>query len=69
MKEVFGLEPGGYRRENAFWTSASVDDLIARLPQGEQSDLRARKQTIARAYGTVSDTYQSGKSANDIPLA
>ena len=28
LKEVFGLEPGGYRRTNAFWTAYSIADLI-----------------------------------------
>src|SRR3954471_24284148 len=28
LKEVFGLEPGGYRRQNAFWNSFAVADLV-----------------------------------------
>ena len=28
LKEVFGLEPGGYRRQNAFWNSFAIADLV-----------------------------------------
>ncbi len=29
LKEVFGLEPGGYRKSNAFWNSFAIADLVA----------------------------------------
>ncbi|RED12999.1 deaminase [Pontivivens insulae] len=69
LKEVFGLEPGGYRRKNAFWSSASVDDLINKATKDVRSALEMRKAAIAAAYGSVSATYQASKSGNDIPLA
>lgn len=68
LKEVFGLEPGGYRRKNAFWTS----HFIAELVETEDEPLRARlKEQTARIktiYRQLSDRYQSGKDLNSIPL-
>jgi tRNA(Arg) A34 adenosine deaminase TadA len=68
LKEVFGLEPGGYRRSNAFWKSFGVKDLA----QTEDSDLRAefynRIQAINAAYSEMSETYQNSKTGNAIPL-
>lgn len=29
LNEVFGLPPGGYRRQNAFWHSHAIADLVA----------------------------------------
>ena len=29
LNEVFGLPPGGYRRQNAFWHSRAIADLVA----------------------------------------
>jgi len=33
LKEVFGLEPGGYRRTNEFWTAYAIGDLIDAEPE------------------------------------
>ncbi|OEC98991.1 MULTISPECIES: nucleoside deaminase [unclassified Rhizobium] len=68
LKEVFGLEPGGYRRQNAFWNSFAISDLVeteADLRKGELKDQTAR---IKQAYADLSDNYQASKSSNDIPL-
>lgn len=68
LKEVFTLDPGGYNAENAFWKSYSIPRLIASLPDRERMLLSARVVAIAARYAALSDSYQSGKSANDIPL-
>ena len=69
LKEVFGLEPGGYRRTNAFWTSRSIADLVASLPEAERPGFEARVAAIRERYARLSEAYQDGKAGNEIPLA
>ena len=68
LKEVFTLDPGGYRRQNAYWTARSVAEVIAGADAAAQPGLRARVAAIGAEYAALSDAYQHGKSANDIPL-
>ena len=62
LSEVFGLEPGGYRRQNAFWQSGRLADLL------NTEEERARLAAIRAAYGDLSGQYQAGKGGNAIPL-
>ncbi|MFN7011279.1 MAG: deaminase [Allorhizobium sp.] len=66
LKEVFGLEPGGYRKSNAFWNAFAIADLVAVDDDAEQ--LAAQSKRIRAVYDRLSQDYQSGKSDNDIPL-
>lgn len=68
LKEVFGLEPGGYRRNNAFWNSFFVADLVAAEDEPLKTELLAQTARIKAAYDTLSSTYQSSKDDNAIPL-
>jgi tRNA(Arg) A34 adenosine deaminase TadA len=68
LKEVFTLDPGGYRSENAFWTSHSIRALARSLPEAERARLEKRIDAIAATYDDLSAAYQSGKADNDIPL-
>jgi tRNA(Arg) A34 adenosine deaminase TadA len=68
LKEVFTLEPGGYNAENAYWKSFSLRKLMRQLPEAERARLEARAGAIAARYDELSDTYQSGKQDNNIPL-
>jgi tRNA(Arg) A34 adenosine deaminase TadA len=69
LKEVFGLEPGGYHRTNAFWTAYSIPDLIEAEPEPSRSTLREQQQRIQKRYDGLSNVYQESKGDNDIPLA
>lgn len=69
LKELFGLEPGGYRRTNAFWTAYAIRDLIDVEDEPLRSELRARAERIAARYAALSQRYQNGKGDNDIPLS
>ncbi|TPG37003.1 nucleoside deaminase [Mycolicibacterium hodleri] len=69
LKELFGLEPGGYRRTNAFWTAYSIPELIESEDEPLRGELRARQQRIRDRYQTLSDQYQESKGDNDIPLS
>lgn len=69
LKEVFGLEPGGYRRTNAFWTAYSITELVEATDEPERTELMARRQLITDRYAELSVHYQESKSDNDIPLS
>lgn len=68
LKEVFGLEPGGYRRNNAFWNSYFIADLVDSEAEPARTELKAQTDRIKAIYNSLSDTYQSSKTDNDIPL-
>ncbi|ARJ70895.1 tRNA-specific adenosine deaminase [Paracoccus contaminans] len=68
LKEVFTLEPGGYRRRNAYWQARSVAEVIAGADPSARPALHQRAAAIAAEYGRLSEQYQAGKADNDIPL-
>lgn len=68
LKEVFGLEPGGYRRQNAFWHSFAIADLVASEKEPLRADLQGRIEAIKRQYDNLSKRYQQSKAGNTIPL-
>jgi tRNA(Arg) A34 adenosine deaminase TadA len=68
LKEVFGLEPGGYRKQNAFWNSFAIADLVETEERALSAELKEQTARIKARYAALSDSYQSSKSANDIPL-
>ncbi|MDY6964240.1 MAG: nucleoside deaminase, partial [Pseudomonadota bacterium] len=68
LKEVFGLEPGGYRRQNAFWRSFALSELVDTEEEQQRAALQAQSARIRAAYDRLSDAYQSGKADNAIPL-
>jgi tRNA(Arg) A34 adenosine deaminase TadA len=68
LKEVFGLEPGGYRRTNEFWTAYSISDLVDSEAEPLRTQLREQTERIKATYAALSDQYQETKGDNDIPL-
>jgi tRNA(Arg) A34 adenosine deaminase TadA len=68
LKEVFGLEPGGYRRSNAFWTSYFITDLVETEEAQRKISLKEQVARIKKTYADLSVNYQSSKAENDIPL-
>jgi tRNA(Arg) A34 adenosine deaminase TadA len=68
LKEVFGLEPGGYRRQNAFWKSFAIADLVETEDEARKSELTAQAARIRARYDALSTIYQASKDANAIPL-
>jgi tRNA(Arg) A34 adenosine deaminase TadA len=69
LKEVFGLEPGGYRRSNEFWTAYAITDLINGAPEPVRTRLGEQRDRIRARYDTLSEQYQQSKGDNDIPLS
>ncbi len=68
LKEVFRLDPGGYAKNNAFWRSAAIADLVATSDETVQPALRSQDKRIREKYQSLSEAYQSGKDGNAIPL-
>lgn len=68
LKEVFRLEPGGYKHRNAFWRAYGLRAEINRLPPQEADALHDRLDAIKSVYAELSGQYQAGKAGNDIPL-
>ena len=69
LKELFGLEPGGYRRSNAFWTAYSISDLVESEAEPVRTQLRAQADQLHTRYAGLSQQYQDTKGDNDIPLS
>jgi len=68
LKEVFGLEPGGYRRSNAFWNSFWIADLASQAGPDERAEFNSRIEAVKATYGEMSNVYQASKDDNAIPL-
>ncbi|MGO4565638.1 nucleoside deaminase [Rhizobium sp. 2YAF20] len=68
LMEVFGLEPGGYRKRNAFWNSFAITDLVETETAAIKAELKAQTARIKAAYDGLSKSYQASKSENAIPL-
>ena len=64
LNEVFRIENGDYARENAFWRSRAIDELIG----SEGRDLRERISHLRTLYDELSSLYQGSKDDSDIPL-
>lgn len=69
LKEVFRHEPGGYARENAYWTAYSLTDLVENCAPEMRQGFLDRLAKVRAAYAEMSETYQSSKGeARNIPL-
>lgn len=68
LHEVFGLEPGGYRHRNAYWTAYSIPELVESEEQSLRGELEQQQARLRARYAELSMTYQKSKSGNDIPL-
>ncbi|MCC0044724.1 MAG: nucleoside deaminase [Brucellaceae bacterium] len=68
LKEVFRLDPGGYNRENAFWTAHALRDMANAMPEEERDAALKRIEAISDKFNALSATYQAAKADNDIPL-
>ncbi len=68
LKEVFGLEPGGYNAENAYWSGHDIMHIIASLDRGNRERLLQRTDNITALYADLSAAYQENKGSAGIPL-
>ena len=68
LREVFAIKDGNYVRENAFWTSHSIVEMIGDSAAVDRYVLRKRVADLRRTYAHLSDIYQQSKGTADIPL-
>ena len=69
LKEVFKQDPGGYARQNDYWTAYSVIDLINNCDANIKSGFINRADKIKKTYVKMSEIYQKNKgTAKNIPL-
>ena len=67
LQEVFAIKGGNYVRENDFWTSNSIEVMIANLPEGARVAQQKRVEELNKIYSELSATYQKSKQTTDIP--
>jgi tRNA(Arg) A34 adenosine deaminase TadA len=58
-----------YNRQNAFFRSHSIPQMIAGLDRGSKERLVGRVEDLTALYAELSDLYQRDKGKKDIPLA
>ena len=68
LKEVFDINQGKYIKENSYWKSFDLNDLIKKIPNDKQKDILLLLNDIKKTYKELSDKYQSLKKGNRIPL-
>ena len=68
LKEVFGVDDGGYRRSNAFWTAYSIAALVETETEPLRTRLREQDKRIRDVYAALSEQYQRSKADNTIPF-
>lgn len=69
LKEVFGLDPGQYQKQNAFWKSHGIVPWInENTAEPARENLLLKVEEIKSRYASVSAVYQLQKTHNDIPL-
>ena len=69
LQEVFAIKDGNYVRENAFWTSHSIIDMISELDAESRRSCLDRVEELVALYAGLSDIYQRSKAGTDIPLS
>ena len=71
LDEIFRCPEGTYNEKNKFWSSWSIRDLIASLPEDQQAPFTERVVALKTKYAEMSDIYQEAKAAGkgaDVPL-
>ncbi|MHA1538834.1 MAG: nucleoside deaminase [Alphaproteobacteria bacterium] len=69
LKQLFGHDPGGYARQNDYWTAYAIVDLVANCEAAVRQGFVERIDAIREAYAQMSATYQASKDeARNIPL-
>jgi tRNA(Arg) A34 adenosine deaminase TadA len=61
LKEVFKHDPGGYARENTYWTGYGICDLIDNCEPVDGTGFRQRAAALRDTYQQLSDRYQQRK--------
>ena len=68
LKEVFNITNGKYIKENLYWKSYAINNLIEELKTENKKKLKDSLNQIKKAYIDKSNKNQSSKEKNYIPL-
>ncbi len=68
LKEVFNINNGNYIKNNSYWTSYSINNLINKLTDSKKKKLTESFNIIKNKYFDLSNKYQESKEKNSIPL-
>ena len=68
LKQVFNINDGNYIKNNSYWTSYSIDNLINKLTDSKKKKLTESFNIIKNKYFDLSNKYQESKEKNSIPL-
>jgi tRNA(Arg) A34 adenosine deaminase TadA len=69
LEQVFKIRGGAYARENDFWKSFDLRQLVERLDNDIRLTLQTRVKSLENIYAELSDGYQSSKEDSNIPLS
>ena len=68
LKEVFNIEDGKYIKENSYWKSYNINNLVNELKDSKKKNLKDSFNEIKKIYVDLSKKYQISKEKNYIPL-
>lgn len=69
LKQIFKHEPGGYAKDNDYWSAYRLADLIGNCDAATRAGFDQRLDAIRTAYFEMSKVYQAHKGeARNIPL-
>ena len=68
LKEVFNITEGNYNRQNSYWKSFQINDLINKLDEDKKKNFSDSFNNIRNTYFNLSNKYQKNKEKNSIPL-
>ena len=68
LKEVFNISDGKYIKENSYWKSYNINNLINELKDSNKKKILNSFDEIKKIYIDLSKKYQSSKEKNFIPL-
>ena len=68
LKEVFNINNGSYIKNNSYWKSYSINNLINKLEDSKKKKFKDSFNNIKKNYIDLSNKYQTSKENNSIPL-
>ena len=68
LKEVFNVTDGKYIKENSYWKSYAINNLIEEIKTKNKKKLMDAFDQIKKIYLDLSNKYQSSKEESSIPL-
>ena len=68
LKEVFNINEGNYIKNNSYWKSYSINNLINKLEDSKKKKFKDSFNNIKKNYFDLSNKYQASKENNSIPF-